>query len=145
MRILALAFVFAALLLAWPVSAIAQSDDVSAWPKQVERLYEQGNYGQAILIAKREAERVEKELGVDHLAYSRRLLWLGVLNRENGEFDIAQPLLEQTVEIQTKALGPESSEYATSVNELAVLYTEQGQYGKAGPLLEQAKILSTVS
>lgn len=44
MRISALVFVCAALLLAWPVSAIAQSDDVSALLERVEALYDQGKY-----------------------------------------------------------------------------------------------------
>ena len=59
MRILALVFVCAALLLAWPVSDIAQSDDVSALLERVEALYNQGKYEEAMPLA-------ERTLGLDY-------------------------------------------------------------------------------
>jgi len=55
-----------------------------------------------------------------------------------GQYEEAQPLLEQALAIRKKALGPEHPDVATTLRNLAELYGVQGQYAKAEPLDQQA-------
>ena len=91
MRISALVFVCAALLLAWPVSAIAQSDDVSALLERVEALYDQGKYEEAMPLA-------ERTLGLDHPSVATGFNNLVELYRIQGRYIDAELLYERAVE-----------------------------------------------
>ena len=91
MRILALVFVCAALLQAWPVSAIAQSDDVIAFLARVEALYNQGKYEEAMPLA-------ERTLGPDHPSVATGFYNLAELYRIQGRYTDAEPLYERAAE-----------------------------------------------
>mgnify|MGYP001076611297 CR=1 FL=1 len=91
MRISALVFVCAALLLAWPVSAIALSDDVSALLERVEALYDQGKYEEAIPLA-------ERTLSLDHPSVATGFNNLAEFYRIQGRYIDAELLYERAVE-----------------------------------------------
>ena len=55
-----------------------------------------------------------------------------------GEYDRAEPLYRQALEIKKKALGEEHPDYANSLNNLAALYRALGAYDRAEPLFCQA-------
>ena len=80
-----------ALLLAWPVSAIAQSDDVDALLERVEALYDQGKYEEAIPLA-------ERTLGLDHPSVATGFNNLVELYRIQGRYIDAELLYERAVE-----------------------------------------------
>ena len=55
-----------------------------------------------------------------------------------GDYDRAEPLYRQALEIKKKALGEGHPDYATSLNNLAALYHAMGDYDRAEPLYRQA-------
>ncbi|QDT96282.1 FxSxx-COOH system tetratricopeptide repeat protein [Gimesia aquarii] len=56
-----------------------------------------------------------------------------------GEYEEAEPLYLQAMEISRTVLGENHPDFATSLNNLASLYTSQGRYEEAEPLYLQAK------
>ncbi|NCQ33234.1 MAG: tetratricopeptide repeat protein, partial [Armatimonadetes bacterium] len=63
---------------------------------------------------------------------------LAELYRALGQYEKAEPLYVQAMEILRKVLGEEHPHYAVSLNNLARLYDSLGQYEKAEPLYVQA-------
>ena len=55
-----------------------------------------------------------------------------------GDYAKAEPLLEQSLEINKLMLGEKHRTYARSLNNLAGLYLQNGSYAKAEPLYRQA-------
>ena len=55
-----------------------------------------------------------------------------------GQYEKAEPLYKQALEIRKRVLGEDHPDYASSLNNLALLYRDMGQYEKARPLLQQA-------
>jgi len=74
MRISAQVVVLAILLLS-PVSSIAKSDDVSALPEQVEGLFDQGKYEEAVPLAEQALEITEASVAHDHPGLIPPLWW----------------------------------------------------------------------
>jgi tetratricopeptide (TPR) repeat protein len=64
---------------------------------------------------------------------------LGVIYTDQGNYEQAEPLLQQALRIRKKGLGgPTSPEVADSLNNLANLYEMQGKYEQAESLYQQA-------
>ena len=57
---------------------------------------------------------------------------------QEGKFDEAIELSEQSLSLARKIWGDENSKVAYSLNNLALLYKEQGKYNEAQPLYQQA-------
>jgi tetratricopeptide (TPR) repeat protein len=55
-----------------------------------------------------------------------------------GEYERAEFLTKQALELAEKAAGPNHPTVATSLNNLAVLYRVQGRYAQAEPLYNRA-------
>jgi tetratricopeptide (TPR) repeat protein len=58
----------------------------------------------------------------------------GIYSFERGQYDNAELLYQQALEIRQKALGPEHSDLAYSLNCLAGLFRKTGRYAKAEQL-----------
>ena len=56
-----------------------------------------------------------------------------------GDYERAEPLYIQCIEIEKKVLGEEHPDYGTTINNLALLYESMGDYARAEPLLIQCK------
>jgi len=80
---------------------------------------------------------VAGELSRHPRSQSRLMSTMGRVYRQIGLYDVAEPLLEQALEIR-RALGDEDLETAVSLDQLASLYHDQGEYEKAEPLYRQA-------
>jgi tetratricopeptide (TPR) repeat protein len=64
--------------------------------------------------------------------------WIGVLRREQGQYEEAARLLNEALEGRKKRLGADHPSTLESKHELALLYKEQGDYDVAEPLLLEA-------
>jgi len=104
MRISLLVSALAILLLS-PISVVAQSDDVSALLEQVEALYDQGKYEEAILIAKQALEITGASVAPNHPDLIQPLWWLGNAYNAVGRYDEAEPLYKRTLGIEEATLN----------------------------------------
>ncbi len=106
--------------------------------QQVIQLNEQGKYNEAIPIAERVLEILERILGENHPDVASSMAWLAFLYFSQGRYSQAEPLYKQALEMTQKLLGTEHPDVATSLNNLALLYRSQGRYSQAEPLYKQA-------
>ncbi|MEI6486226.1 MAG: tetratricopeptide repeat protein [Sphingomonadales bacterium] len=84
------------------------------------------------------AERVQ---GSEHADTGGRLINLSNLLFCMGDYDTAEPLYRQGLEITKKVLGAEHPNTATSIHNLALLLEAKGDYGGAEPLMRQALLI----
>jgi CHAT domain-containing protein/Tfp pilus assembly protein PilF len=122
-----------------PLPAIPQQgDDANALIDWAIKLYDGGQYTEAIPLAQRALAINEKALGPEHFAVATDLNTLAVLYRVQGRFAEAEPLFKRALMIREKALGPDDSYVGESLNNLAALYDLQGRYAEAEPLFKRA-------
>jgi len=104
---LALAFI-ALFLVAWlSIGNTQATNDLAALSRQVNRLYGQGKYAEAIPIAERYVALVRGKYGENHLEYATAILWLALVKEEQDRYAEAEPLYNRSLAIREKALGPE--------------------------------------
>ena len=108
--------------------------DVKALRQQVQMLYQQGQFNEAIPLQEQELAWTEKTYGPDHPTTATSLNNLAALYDSQGAYAKAEPLYLRALAIREKALGPDHPDTATSLNNLAALYDSQGAYAKAEPL-----------
>jgi CHAT domain-containing protein/Tfp pilus assembly protein PilF len=113
-------------------------DEASRLNKLVEKLYNEGKFGEAIPLAERALALREKVLGAMHPDVAETLNNLAVVYQAQGAYAKAEPLLVRALDIREKALEPMHPDIAEGLNNLARLYQAQGAYAKAEPLLVRA-------
>jgi CHAT domain-containing protein/Tfp pilus assembly protein PilF len=116
----------------------AELEEAEQLNKQVEQLYQQGQYATAIPLAERALAIREKVLEPEHPDVATSLNNLAALYQEQGNYSSAEPLLQRSLAIREKVLEPEHPDVATSLNNLALLYWAQGNYSSAEPLLQRS-------
>ena len=121
-----------------PQTPQAALDEASRLNKQVEKLYGEGKYGEAVPDGERALALREKALGAMHPDVAESLNNLAELYRAQGAYPKAEPLLVRALDIREKTLGPIHPDVAGSLNGLAELYQAQGAYAKAEPLYVRA-------
>lgn len=122
--------------LACPVQA--QEAEWKRLNQEVNSLYSQGNYGQAVIIARQALGVAEKIFGPEHRNVAISLNNLAWLYRTQGQYAQAESLFRRLLVILEKALGPEHPDVAETLNNLAALYAAQGQYAQAEPLYKRS-------
>jgi len=105
---------------------------------KVEKLFKQGNYTEAVGLAKRAVELSSHHLGEKHSFLGDSLNNLALVHFAMGDYGIAEKLLREAMEIRRKASGEKHSSYAQSLNNLAELIAVRGDYSAAEPLYRQA-------
>ncbi|WP_446396470.1 CHAT domain-containing tetratricopeptide repeat protein [Coleofasciculus sp. E1-EBD-02] len=125
-----------------PESLIAnEADDLAEAERlkqQVEQLYHQGQYSEAIPLVERMLTLYQNLHGEEHRDIADSLTYLGILYQSQGRYAEAEPLFRQALEMIKRLLGEEHPDIATGLNNLAELYRSQGRYSKAEPLFRQA-------
>ena len=106
--------------------------------QEAMRLYQQGQYAEAIPYAEKALVICEKTLGHEHPVTAMALNILAEFCRATGSYDKAEPLLKRSLAIKEKALGPEDPSTALSLSSLAALYYNMGAYEKAEPLYRRS-------
>src|SRR5206468_1061470 len=104
---------------------------------QVEQLYAQGLFEQAVGIAVEACNLARQQLGNSD-PYATSLNNLAMLYKEMGDYPAAEPIFQQSLEIRRRVLGENHPDYAASLNNLAVLYQDMGNYAAAEPLYQQS-------
>ncbi|NEO41912.1 MAG: tetratricopeptide repeat protein [Moorea sp. SIOASIH] len=116
--------------------------EASQLNQQVEELYQQGKYSEAIPLAEKALEIRQEIWGEDHLDVATSLNNLALLYQSQGRYPEAEPLYEQALALTKKLFGQDHPDVATSLNNLAALYESQGRYREAEPLLREALALT---
>ena len=104
--------------------AASQSDDdeFNLLNQQVQTLFKQGKYQEAIPLAEKAVEIAKRVYGPEHPDTATSLNNLAVLYRDMGEYAKAEPLYQEALRIRQKVLGSEHPDTAISLNNLAGLY-----------------------
>jgi tetratricopeptide (TPR) repeat protein len=119
-------------------AASGKDDNLRVLNQRVYRLFEEGNYQEAIPIAERAVEVAKRDRGPEQVKTADALDNLGRLFTKIGEYAKAEPLYQEVLQIREKVLGPEHRDSTGSLNNLAELYEDMGEYAKAEPLLQEA-------
>jgi tetratricopeptide (TPR) repeat protein len=136
------ALTVAALLSSWlavpPVFAQGAGIEWDILNQEVTELYRAGNYGRAVVVAKKALQVAEANAGKIHPMWPS-LNNLAQLYATQGQYAQAEPLYKRTLAIKEKALGPDHPDVATSLNNLAALYRATNR-GKEAEVLEQQAV-----
>jgi len=127
------------------ISAVTEKRKAAEFPEQaqedpatlnaeVERLYREGKYAEAIKTAEKSLAINEKVHGPEHPEVATSLNNLAEIYRAQGRYLDAEPLLKRAVTILEKALGPGHPSVATSLNNLGLVYQAQARHAEAEPL-----------
>ena len=92
----------------------------------------------ALMLARLALEITEKINGPKHTSTGTRLNNLGLLLKDKGDYECAEPLLRRALAIAEKAQGPEHPWTGISLSSLGLLLSDKGDYEGAEPLLRRA-------
>ncbi len=106
--------------------------------REIERLYREGRYAEALERAAAVAKRAERELGSEHPVALASVYALAFLYYSQGRYAEAEPLYLRASAARERVLGAEHPDTIASINNLAALYTAQGRYAEAVPLYRRA-------
>ena len=106
--------------------------------REVETLYAQGRYTQALPLARQALAIREKYLGPEHPEVATSLNNLGILYYALGDYVQAEPYYRRSLAIREKILGPDHPHVALSLNNLAEMLQAAGSYDRAEPLFLRA-------
>jgi CHAT domain-containing protein len=132
---LCLAFTTSACLTA-PSSA--QKGETAALSAKITELSRAGKYAEALTLAQRQLEGLEKTRGPFDRDVAAALNNLAELYGHQGQDAAAEPLLKRSIAILEKAVGLDSPVMAPELNNLAALYQRQQRYADAEPLFKRA-------
>ncbi|CAD5936073.1 CHAT domain-containing protein [Planktothrix agardhii] len=111
------------------------------WEKlsiEVLELYEQGEFYEAIIIAKKALELAQSLYQGDHHDVALSLNNLGFLYHRQGKQNEAELLYQQALFMVQRLFKEDHPNIASSLNNLAGLYESQGKLSEAEPLCQQA-------
>jgi CHAT domain-containing protein/uncharacterized protein HemY len=97
----------------------------------VSQLYDQGNYQEALSIAKKALGTVEKEQGAEHPDTAAALYQLGRISYTMDNYTDAESFHRRALVIREKALGIQHADTAKSLNSLGSIRYVAGDYGQA--------------
>ena len=106
---------------------------------EIKTLYGQGNYEEALPLAKLCAEKAEKAFGVEDSTYALAMTYVGVLAVKLDLFDTAEKAYQAAINARGKVYGKKHQSYAASMTNLAGLYLALGEYEKAEPYYRDAR------
>jgi tetratricopeptide (TPR) repeat protein len=114
-----------------PAAASKEVAEAERLGAEVERLYGQGRYDEALPLAERALAIRERTLGPDHPDIAQFLNYLAVLRWAGGDYARAEPLYQRALAIREKALGPDHPDVADVLNNLAMLQAARGHLPEA--------------
>jgi tetratricopeptide (TPR) repeat protein/CHAT domain-containing protein len=116
-----------------------QIDDLN---EQVESLYEQEKYEEAVEPARQACELATQVFGADHPVSARSLNNLGMLLSELGDLEEARSFLERALEIRRRDPEDDNAGVAASLNNLGMLVRKLGDLKAARFYHEEALDIS---
>ena len=121
-----------------PVSAQGARVEWNTLNQEVIKQYREGNYNQAIVVAKQALKVARKNVGSEHPGVATSLNNLAGLYKSQGHYAQADPLYKRSLAISEKTHGTEHPNVAAILNNFAELYKNQGHYAQAEPLYKRA-------
>ncbi|TMJ65163.1 MAG: tetratricopeptide repeat protein, partial [Alphaproteobacteria bacterium] len=119
------------MVLLWPVTATAQSEDLAALMRRITELSRASRYAEAIPHAQRLVAEAEKMAGKDHQLTAMTLFTLADLHRMQGQFHEAEPMLNRVLVIRERTLGASHPDVAATLASLAQLCLSMARYAEA--------------
>ncbi len=113
-------------------------EEATALLEKINRLNEQGQYGEAIFAAERLCKIVEAEKGENHQGVGVCLNVLGGLYDSFGDYEKAEIALRRGLEINRGLIGKDSTLLAASLGLLAKVFMDKGEYRQAEPYALEA-------
>ncbi|POF29862.1 CHAT domain-containing tetratricopeptide repeat protein [Roseibium marinum] len=114
------------------------ASEIGSANAEIVRLYQAGNYSEALKFAQSTLTKAEAALGAEHPDTLTSVNNLAGLYESTGRYGEAEPLYKRALEASERVLGAEHPDTLTSVNNLAFLYERTGRYGEAEPLYKLA-------
>ncbi len=118
--------------------ASAQRIDIEATNKRYQRLYASGNYGAALVEARKLEQAVRQLGGTNHSNYPLVLEFVGNSLGGQGQYVEADTVHRRVLAIREKMYGAGSVQVADSLNNLGINKIRQGQYAEAEGLIARA-------
>nr|MDJ0600384.1 tetratricopeptide repeat protein [Crocosphaera sp.] len=106
--------------------------------EQIVKLYQQGKYDEAFLLAEKALAIFRQQLGDSHIEIAPSLNNLARLYESQGRYAEAALLYEQALAIYKQQLGENHLDTGIGFNNLAGLYESQGRYAEAEVLHQKA-------
>jgi CHAT domain-containing protein/Tfp pilus assembly protein PilF len=116
----------------------AQQERWQQLSEQVEQLYAQGRYAEAVPLAQEALRMAEATFGSNDPNVALSLLSLGTLYKQEANYAQAESLDRRALSIYENALGPEHPGVAVALNNLGALYWQQGRYAEAELSMKRA-------
>ncbi len=120
------------------MSGLFSKDKTRRLTEQIKRLSEQGRYVDAITPSKELCELLKTVDEPRRSSYSASLSNLTGLYVAIGNYQAAEPLLLQRLDLTREALGQSHPKYAAHLDDLGTLYEAMGNFEAAEPLYRQA-------
>lgn len=120
------------------VPALAQRIDIEATNKRYQRLYAAGNYGAALVEARKLEQAVRQLGGTNHSNYPLVLEFVGNSLGGQGQYGEADAVHQRVLAIREKMYGAGSVQAADSLNNLGINKLRQGLYAEAEDYMARA-------
>jgi CHAT domain-containing protein/Tfp pilus assembly protein PilF len=137
MKAIGLSIVVSIALLA-AIPASAQRIDIDATNKRYQRLYASGNYGAALVEARKLEQAVRQRAGTNHPNYPLVLEFVGNSLGGQGQYAEADKVHRRVLAIREGMYGAGSTQVADSLNNLGNNKLKQGQYAEAEDYLSRS-------
>jgi CHAT domain-containing protein len=118
--------------------APSSAGEVAATSARINELSRAGKYSEALPLAQRQLESLQKTRGPVDRDVAGAMNNLAQLYGDLGKDAEAEPLFKRSIAIMEKAVGLDSVEMAPELNNLAALYQRQERYADAEPLFRRA-------
>ncbi|MFZ0848824.1 MAG: CHAT domain-containing tetratricopeptide repeat protein [Hyphomicrobiaceae bacterium] len=116
----------------------AQQQDIATLTRQIEQMVTEGRVTEALPIARRAIDLMERERGPNDLELANAMNALALLHMQLGQYADAEPLYKRALSIREKVLGNEHTAVGATLHSLAALYVYQGHYMDAEALYQRA-------
>jgi CHAT domain-containing protein/Tfp pilus assembly protein PilF len=120
------------------VPASAQRIDIEATNARYQRAYANGNYGAALVEAKKLEQAVRKLGGTNHPNYPLVLEFVGNSLNGMGQYAEAAETHERVLAIRERMYGAGSAQVADSLNNIGNAKLRQGRYAEAEDFMARA-------
>lgn len=120
------------------VPASAQRIDIEATNKRYQRFYAAGNYGAALVEARKLEQAVRRLGGTHHPNYPLVLEFVGNALGGQGKYAEAAEVHQRVLAIRQTMYGADSAQAADSLNNIGTTKLRQGLYAEAEDYLARA-------
>jgi tetratricopeptide (TPR) repeat protein len=118
--------------------SFAKGDNPKELRKQVDQLSQEGRYREAIPLAEKLLDAVQRKYRGERRDTAVALNVLGIQYQMVGDYDKAKLSFQRALEIDLRLLGPDNADTGRSYLNLGSVFRAAGQYVQAEQLLQQA-------